>query len=177
MRFNVFTMTDLIGWDHTGQQLQRLHHRTFLHLNTLTLITHIAGIKCCKDIWASFIPFAFIIPLYYSNSRTSRVSFMVKKKRSQKVEARGTMTEVPVDDWILVLLSPLSWEICYNPPWILIVSTAKLLVVISTAMSVGSTAGLTLDLYDYIRNLSLFSLKWGFYVSVASLLPKPPKQE
>lgn len=45
MRFNVFTMTDLIGWQHTVQQLRYLHHRIFLHLNTLTLIAHISENK------------------------------------------------------------------------------------------------------------------------------------
>lgn len=40
VRFNVFTMKDLIGCHLTVQQFQYLNHRIFLPLNTLTLIVY-----------------------------------------------------------------------------------------------------------------------------------------
>lgn len=95
---------------------------------------------------------------YSWNVITKRAPFSLQEKRAQEVEGEVSW-QVPGVDLSTIdrAFSAIFCSLC----WIPVVSTTKLLAIITTGMWTGETAGCSLDCCDYIWNFSLFSLKRG----------------
>lgn len=135
VRFNVFTMKDLIGCHLTVQQFHYLNHRILLPLTPWPWSLIGTG-EHCEAFWTLDIHFALINALYYSHLCSVWASFVLKstKRRVGRPRQRRRWATGLRCCWRSL------WKICRSPPWILIVSTGKLLAVITTGMWVVGTA-------------------------------------